>query len=197
MTAGELYFVNQLGRGELHYVAATGKLWRTARQNQAPLRKVNYLAGAVGNHGYVWLISRDVILDTNVCAAAHRVIWEYFVGAIPPEYEINHKNFDRCDNRLSNLEVVTRAENQQHMRKYGMYAPPCGNSHWNCRISDVDLRSGREKYLAGEVTLVALAATLGIGAKRLSWIFSGKVRGLFPNASQNGTVGRPRKEGFR
>jgi hypothetical protein len=44
----------------------------------------------------------------------HRCIWEAFVGAIEGRLEINHKNLDRQDNRLDNLELVTHQQNCEH-----------------------------------------------------------------------------------
>ena len=44
----------------------------------------------------------------------HRCIWEAFNGPIPGRLEVNHKNLDRADNRLENLELVTHQQNIQH-----------------------------------------------------------------------------------
>ena len=44
----------------------------------------------------------------------HRVVWEAFNGPILGRLEINHKNLDRADNRLENLELLTHQENVQH-----------------------------------------------------------------------------------
>ncbi len=46
--------------------------------------------------------------------SVHRAMWEAFVGPIPDRMEINHKNLDRSDNRIENLELVTHQENIQH-----------------------------------------------------------------------------------
>jgi hypothetical protein len=45
---------------------------------------------------------------------AHRVVWEAFNGPIPDRLEVNHRNLDRADNRLENLELMTHRENVQH-----------------------------------------------------------------------------------
>lgn len=44
----------------------------------------------------------------------HRAVWEAFNGPIPGRLEVNHKNLNRADNRLENLELLTHQENVQH-----------------------------------------------------------------------------------
>jgi hypothetical protein len=44
----------------------------------------------------------------------HRMMWEAFNGRIEGRLEINHKDLDRGNNRLENLEVVTHQQNIQH-----------------------------------------------------------------------------------
>jgi hypothetical protein len=44
----------------------------------------------------------------------HRAVWQAFNGPIEGRLEINHKNLDRADNRLENLELLTHKENVQH-----------------------------------------------------------------------------------
>lgn len=46
--------------------------------------------------------------------AVHRAVWEAFNGPIPKGLEVNHKNLNRADNRLENLELVTHQQNCQH-----------------------------------------------------------------------------------
>jgi hypothetical protein len=44
----------------------------------------------------------------------HRAVWQAFNGPIEGRLEVNHKNLDRADNRLENLELLTHRENIQH-----------------------------------------------------------------------------------
>jgi hypothetical protein len=44
----------------------------------------------------------------------HRMVWEAFNGRIKGRLEINHKDLDRANNQLHNLEVVTHQQNIQH-----------------------------------------------------------------------------------
>lgn len=43
----------------------------------------------------------------------HRAVADAFLG-LGADMVVNHKNGNRLDNRLSNIEVVSRAENEQH-----------------------------------------------------------------------------------
>jgi hypothetical protein len=42
----------------------------------------------------------------------HQLVTEAFLGPLPPRHEINHRNDNKADNRLENLEYVTHHVNQ-------------------------------------------------------------------------------------
>ena len=44
----------------------------------------------------------------------HRMMWEAFYGRIEGRLEINHKDLDRANNQLKNLELTTHRENVNH-----------------------------------------------------------------------------------
>ncbi len=60
------------------------------------------------NLSYLWWTKRKYI---------HRLVLISFLWSFPPEKETNHKNWIKSDNRLENLEFVTKCENQQHSIK--------------------------------------------------------------------------------
>ena len=49
----------------------------------------------------------------------HRLLWEAFRGPIPAGMQINHIDFNRKNNLLSNLEVVTQEQNHKHSSESG------------------------------------------------------------------------------
>lgn len=54
--------------------------------------------------------------EKNKKVRLHQAVYRAFVGEIPDGFDINHKNGIKHDNRISNLETCTRAENIQHAR---------------------------------------------------------------------------------
>lgn len=52
--------------------------------------------------------------------SVHRAVYESFVGDIPMGMQINHKNGNKLDNSIENLEVVTPSENIQHAWRTGL-----------------------------------------------------------------------------
>lgn len=55
---------------------------------------------------------------------ASNIIWVYFNGSIPEGYDVDHINDVSTDNRLENLQLLTRTEN---IRKRGP-----GKNQYNC-----------------------------------------------------------------
>ena len=67
-------------------------------------------------HGY--LTKRGYIRVNMLCKdnqqrsyQLHRVIWFYFNGEIPECLEVNHKDEDKTNNSIDNLELLTHLEN--------------------------------------------------------------------------------------
>lgn len=52
----------------------------------------------------------------------HSLVAHAFLGPRPKGYVINHKNGNKQDNSLANLEYVTAAQNSEHAKSLGLYA---------------------------------------------------------------------------
>ena len=64
----------------------------------------------------------------------HRVIWVWYNGEIPMGKEINHIDYNRSNNHISNLEAVTHSENIEHSRPN--FNPPFGEKGGNSKLTD-------------------------------------------------------------
>lgn len=108
---------------------------------------------------------------------AHRLVWEAFNGAIPEELEINHKNSVRDDNRLVNLELITRSGNCAYgFRMNDRPAPnnpSPGSKNGSAKLKETDIpkifamsRAGKYQY--------EIAKKFGVSQPAIGRILRGK-----------------------
>lgn len=104
----------------------------------------------------------------------HRLVLLAFVGPCPAKHEANHKNGKPSDNRLENLEYVTKSYNQWHCNHViKTRKPQQGSKHGMSRITEelaINIRAARD---AGE-SLKNVAARFGVSSPTVSMIASGK-----------------------
>lgn len=86
--------INVEGKGS-YYIVDDGHVYKETGKE----------IGSVDSNGYIVASTLGYI---------HRLIWETFNGKIPEEYEIDHINTIRNDNRLENLRLVTHKENSNN-----------------------------------------------------------------------------------
>lgn len=73
----------------------------------------------------------------------HRLVCATFVGDIPNNMEVNHKNGNKLDNNASNLEIVTRSQNEKHKYEVLGYKGPSFHKygiahHRSRRVAQID-----------------------------------------------------------
>lgn len=55
-------------------------------------------------------IKTGYYLNSKTRKRLHRVVWEYYKGKIPKGYEIHHKDKDKDNNSINNLQLVSKKE---------------------------------------------------------------------------------------
>ena len=61
----------------------------------------------------------------------HKLVWEHFNGAVPEGFEIDHKNNERLDNRIENLQLLTHADNARKCKVYVSNTSGYPGVSWN------------------------------------------------------------------
>lgn len=79
----------------------------------------------------------------------HCLVAEAFIGQRLPGMEVNHKNLNRLDNVVTNLEYVTHSENNLHSyRNSKRKAPemPRGEAHHNAKLTTEQVMEIKKTY---------------------------------------------------
>ena len=128
--------------------------------------------GWVSNHGY-----RVFALGKRKRDYEHRIVWRQHYGEIPSGMIVHHKNGNGLDNRIENLELVTRKQHQQHhapeISRGKLASPisykPKGSLHHRARFTENDVVMIRERLALGE-TGKSIAGEFGVWPSAISKI---------------------------
>lgn len=89
-----------------------------------------------------------------ILAYGHQLVVLFFMGKYGPHLVINHKNGNKLDNRLCNLEVVTKRQNTIHAVKNGLVCR--GHKIAHSKLMDADVQLIRKKLkLGGSPSIIA------------------------------------------
>lgn len=78
---------------------------------------------------------------------AHRLVYETYIGEIPDKLFVNHKDGNKRNNHVDNLELVSNQENVIHAVKNNLIK--VGEEHISAKISDDTLLSMLEEVSKG------------------------------------------------
>lgn len=80
----------------------------------------------------------------------HILVAETFIGPRPDGMVVNHKDGNKANPFLENLEYVTPSQNHKHALQNKLFIPPSGKNHWSAVLSDEDVLNIRSAALGGE-----------------------------------------------
>ena len=137
-------------------------------------RRGQLLATGTGTHGYL-LVTFWVRRDgkrRHKSYSMHRLVTTAFLGPRPGGKEVNHRNGVKTDNRLENLEYVTKVENEHHAHQIGLKNHR-GEANPVARLTEKDVQACKELYRQG-VSQRELARRFGVSQPAVSLAVNGK-----------------------
>lgn len=135
-----------VGCEDLYEVSTHGRVVKLRTRYGNPCRKLlkSWLAA-----GYPTVTIKRPGRHRSCPEAVHRLIAQAFIGSCPEGHEVNHKDFDRSNSVLSNLEYVTYSENNLHAFRHGR-APARGEKVGAAKLTEEvvrELRSSNETHV--------------------------------------------------
>lgn len=107
---------------------------------------------------------------------AHSLVYRSFVGELPPNKELDHKDNNKWNNHYSNLEPLTHQQNQQKANKDKRFRPPRGEYLWdgrknkNAKLTEVQVKEIRHLFDTGQIGVNELGKRYGVSHVNISHI---------------------------
>jgi hypothetical protein len=127
--------------------------------------------GAVG-YGIVSLYTTGKVRKEYV----HRLVAQAFLGPIPDAFYVHHLNYDKVDNRLENLAVVSPGRNEADAYQSGKKVAARGMRHPSAVLTDAVVRAIRIDHTRGSRTAGgrALARKYGVSKSTIQRALDGR-----------------------
>ena len=90
----------------------------------------------------------------------HKLVADAFLGPRPANHDINHKDGNKQNNCIDNLEYVLPDDNFKHLIENRLHRH--GETHGSAKLTENDVREIRRLYYSGQHTQRELADMYGI-----------------------------------
>ena len=169
----EVFLYDAVKSGELK-IDHQGRIWRLKKRSgkrwQAGTRLTKCPTVRAESFNGRYLQVKVMRKGVRKYAAAARLVWHHFKGAIPPGLTVNHKDGKKTNNRPNNLELATPKQQTQHLyQKLGFKATgPVGTKNWETHLTDQDVIQIRQRRAKGE-SIQALRKAYSI-SRNAAWM---------------------------
>lgn len=87
----------------------------------------------------------------------HRLVAEVFIPNLESKPQVNHKDGNRSNNSIDNLEWVTASENSQHALATGLAKPAVGEQYKRSHLTESDVKEIRSLWNTNDFTQIEIA----------------------------------------
>lgn len=167
-----LYEVSDLGRVRRLKILVRGGWGANGRLLKTRLRKP-----VLDPKGYLRMVLHTLPDAQGVRRQSanfvHRLVALAFIGPFPAgKRDINHKDFNRTNNSVSNLEWVSPAENIEHSARAGRFWAE--NAPKQSRFTVEQIKAVKELLVAGDKSRAEISEITGVGVSTITSVTTGK-----------------------
>jgi hypothetical protein len=124
-------------------------------------------------------VGKDGYMRTQIARktrAVHRLVAIAFIPMEEGKIFVNHKDGNKQNNRVDNLEWCTRSENMQHAYEHGLKSPSAGAKNGRNKLSYTDVSFILENYIPRDKAYgaKALAKRFGVAHQTICAVVSGQ-----------------------
>ena len=161
----------------LYKISSLGRVMRAVDGPGTYAGKILRPGTDKGGYQYVHLCKNE----GNRTDRVHRLVTAAFVGPCPEGKQVNHKDGDKTNNKIENLEYITPSENMLHALDIGL------NTNWgersvNTNLTNEDVYEIR-RLADGEESQESIGKRFNLAQVSISRIMSRKRWGRLPEES--------------
>jgi hypothetical protein len=150
----------------LYAITDDGRVWSYPKRGGTKNGK--WLKFFIDNGGYKnYVFSRKTKRTSHKC---HRLIAKAFIPNPNNLPEINHKNCNKLDNRIPNLEWCSKLDNMRHAYKNKLIPIIFGKRHGMSKMDNDKIIEIRKRYDTGLFSQRKLASMFGLAQSSIGSI---------------------------
>lgn len=149
-----------------YLVSEDGKIFNAKTKKELKKNKMNT--------GYESVTIYDSGKKGGTRKTVHRLVAETFIPNPENKEFVNHKDGNKTNNCVSNLEWATRLENSHHAAVNGLYC--VGEKNGNSKYSDKQVEKVCKLLQEGKLSNLEIAKKTGVSSAMVSMIKIGSVR---------------------
>ena len=157
-----------------NYAASTfGRIKRLTSNTSGKAGKIRKPTKASTGYFCLRLSNDGVIKNYSV----HSIVAETFLGKCDDNFQVNHKNGIKTDNRIENLEYVSCAENIQHSYRLGLQSKEQnqGAKNGRAKLTETEVKAILNSADRSHGFTVRLAKQYNVAPNIISRIVGGKI----------------------
>lgn len=145
----------------------------------------------VSTEGRVWSSKSNKVLKTWVSncnyeliglsyngktkhKTVHRIVAEAFIPNPYGKKQVNHKDGNKVNNKVTNLEWNTQSENMKHANTKGLTRDRKGDNSFYHKVTSKDVLKIREMYASGSYLMREIGEEFNLSRHAIGDIISGK-----------------------